>query len=165
VVKVLPAVPVRVTAELVQQMNSQPGAPQIPACVIGLTYYGEPVPTDVQQARDGSIYVTTLGGGLGEQLPLSVLYRIRGHRLHKVVGGLFGATGLAINSRGDVLVAQMFANRISMVRHNRHRARTFARVNMPGALDWRRSLYATTDVLVGLDPGQMPAGKVVKFRR
>jgi hypothetical protein len=36
---------------------------------------------------------------------------------------------------------------------------------MPGALDWRRSLYATTDVLVGLDPGQMPAGKVVKFRR
>ena len=164
VVKVLPAVPVQITAELVAAMNAQPGGPHIPECVVGLTYWGEPVPTDVQKTSDGSIYVTTLGGGLGEQMPLSALYKIRGKRLHKVVGGLFGATGLAVSPRGDVYVAQLFKGEISKVRRNRHRARTFATTNMPGALDWHRGLYATVDVLAGLEPGQMPAGKVVKFR-
>ena len=83
-VAVLPAVPVKITAQLAQGAG-------IPACAVGLTYYGEPVPTDVQQAPDGSLYVTTEGGGLGEMMPLGALYRIRGKHIHKVAGGLFGA--------------------------------------------------------------------------
>lgn len=161
-VKVLPAVPVKITAEFTQM--------GIPACAVGLTYYGEPVPTDVERAADGSLYVTTEGGGLGEQMPLGSLYRIKNKKIHKVVGGLFAPVGLAVAGNGTVYVSQLFGGEISKVRRGSHRARTFAKVNMPGALDFARGhLYATTDVLVGvpLDPSAPPAapgGKVVRFR-
>lgn len=160
-VAVLPPTRVKITSDFTQM--------GIPACAVGLTYYGEPVPTDVERARDGSLYVTTEGGGLGEQMPLGALYRIRGRHVHKVTGKLFGAVGVAVNRRGNVFVSELFGGRISKVRHGTHRARTFAKVNMPGALDWSRGhLYATTDVLVGApDPSAPPAapgGKVVRFR-
>lgn len=156
-VAVLPAVPVKITAELAQGAG-------IPSCAVGLTYYGEPVPTDVQQASDGSVYVTTEGGGLGEQMPLGALYRIKGRHIHQVAGGLFGPTGLALGNR-SVYVAQLFGGEISKVGRN-GTVRTFAKVNMPAALDFSRGhLYATTDVLVGADPGSKPGGKVVRFRR
>src|SRR4051812_8629183 len=163
-VAVLPAVPVRITSQFAQQMG-------VPACAVGLTYYGEPVPTDVEKAADGRLLVTTEGGGLGEQMPLGALYRITGKKSHKIVGGLAAPVGLAVNGRGDVFVSQLFGNMISKVRHGRHHARTFTSVNMPGALDFARGpLTATTDVLVGLpgDPSAPPAapgGKVVRFRR
>jgi hypothetical protein len=161
-VAVLPPAPVKITAELVQGFQSQ--GVTIPSCAIGLTYYGEPVPTDVQKAADGSLYVTTEGGGLGEQMPLGALYRIRGKHIHRVAGGLFAAVGLAIGRHGDVYVSQLFGGEISKVKPN-GRVRTFAKVNMPAALDWHDGLYATTDVLVGAEPGGTPGGKVVRFRR
>jgi len=159
-VAVLPAVPVKITAELAAGAG-------IPACAVGLTYYGEPVPTDVQW-RNGSLYVTTEGGGLGEMMPLGALYRIHHKKIHKIVGSLAAPVGLAINGRGDIFVSQLFGGEISKVRHGRHHARTFAKVNMPAALDWAGRLYATTDVLVGADPSgppSAPGGKVVRFRR
>ncbi|SFB73877.1 hypothetical protein SAMN04487968_101235 [Nocardioides terrae] len=161
-VAVLPPAAVKITAELAAGAG-------IPACAVGLTYYSEPVPTDVEKAPNGSLYVTTEGGGLGEMMPLGALYRIRGKKAHQVVGSLFGPVGLAINGRGDAFVSQLFGGMISKVKHGTHRARTFAKVNMPGALDWRGRLYATTDVLVGAgDPSAPPAapgGKVVRYRR
>jgi hypothetical protein len=161
-VAVLPAVPVKITSQIASAMG-------LPTCAVGLTYYGEPVPTDVEKAADGRLLVTTEGGGLGEQMPLGALYRIKGKKAHKIVGGLAAPVGLAVNNRGDVFVSQLFGNTISKVRHGRHRARTFASVNMPGALDFARGhLTATTDVLVGADPSgppTAPGGKVVRFRR
>ncbi|GAA1967023.1 ScyD/ScyE family protein [Nocardioides panacihumi] len=156
-VAVLPAVPVKITAQLAQGAG-------IPACAVGLTYYGEPVPTDVQQAPDGSLYVTTEGGGLGEMMPLGALYRIRGKHIQMVAGGLFGAVGLAVKNNRTIFVAQLFGNEISKVTRS-GKVSTFSKVNMPAALD--RSLghlYATTDVLVGAQPGGTPGGKVVRFR-
>ncbi len=138
----------------------------LPRCAVGLTYYGEPVPTDVQKAADGRLLVTTEGGGLGEQMPLGALYRIKGHKPVQVVGGLSAPIGLAVNRRGDVFVSQLFGHAISKIKRGSHHTRTYADVNMPGALDWRHGhLYATTDVLVGLEPGGHPGGKVVRFRR
>lgn len=160
VVAVTPASPVLITAELAGQMG-------LPACAVGLTYFGESVPTDVERGRDGMLYVTTEGGGLGEMMPLGSLYRINpaNGRVRKVVGGLFAPTGLAITGRGDVLVAQLFANEISRIKKGTKRVRRYASVTMPGALDWtRRGLYATTDVLAGLEPPSAPGGKVVLFR-
>lgn len=163
-VKVLPAVPVMITAALVAQVKQQFGV-EIPACAIGLTYYGEPVPTDVEKAPNGSLYVTTEGGFLGEAMPLGALYRIRNGHIRKVAGGFAAAVGLAVSGNGTVYVSQLFGGEISKVKRGSHRARTFARVNMPGALDFARGhLYATTDVLVGAEPGGMPGGKVVRFR-
>lgn len=156
-VAVLPAVPVKITAELAAGVG-------VPSCAIGLTYYGEPVPTDVQRATDGSLYVTTEGGGLGEMMPLGALYRIKGKHIHQVAGGLFAPVGLAIGEHGNVYVSQLFGGEIDKVKRN-GTVRTFAKVNMPGALDWAGRLYATTDVLVGTDPGSKPGGKVVRFRR
>jgi hypothetical protein len=162
-VAVLPPAAVKITRKFTQM--------GVPACAVGLTYYSEPVPTDVQRTRDGSLYVTTEGGGLGEQMPLGALYRIRGKHVAKVTGGLFAPVGVAVNRRGDVYVSQLFGGKISKVRSGSHRARTFAKVNLPGALDWSRGhLYATTDVLVGvpMDPSAPPAapgGKVVRFSR
>jgi hypothetical protein len=162
-VAVLPAVPVKITSQLASAMG-------LPSCAVGLTYYGEPVPTDVEKAADGRLLVTTEGGGLGEQMPLGALWRIKGKKAHEIVGGLAAPVGLAVNNRGDVFVSQLFGNTISKVRHGRHRARTFASVNMPGALDFARGhLTASTDVLVGAGdpsaPPTAPGGKVVRFRR
>jgi hypothetical protein len=161
-VAVLPPAPVMITSQLAQQMK-------LPMCAVGLTYYGEPVPTDVEKAADGRLLVTTEGGGLGEQMPLGALYRIKGKKAHRIVGGLFAPVGLAVNAHGAVFVSQLFGNTISKIKHGRKRARTFA--NMPGALDYARGhLYATTDVLVGVPmdpnaPPTAPGGKVVRFRR
>ena len=155
-VAVLPPVAVKITAQLAQGTG-------IPACAVGLTYYGEPVPTDVEKGPGGALYVTTEGGGLGEMLPLGSLYRIKGKHVRKVAGGLSAPVGLAVKGH-TVFVSQLFGSAISKVSRS-GKVRTFAKVNMPGALDWSRGhLYATTDVLVGLDPGATPGGKVVRFR-
>src|SRR5689334_21287624 len=53
--KVLPPQPVKITAKLADVFKA-------PDCV-GVTYNFEPVPTDVEQGRDGRLYVTTLPGG------------------------------------------------------------------------------------------------------
>lgn len=155
-VAVLPPVPVKITPEVA-------GGVGIPDCAVGLTYYGEPVPTDVQRGPGGSLYVTTEGGGLGEMMPLGSLYRIKGKHVHQVAGGLFAPVGLAVSGH-HVYVSQLFGSTISKV-NRAGKVHTFASVNMPGALDFSRGhLYATTDVLVGLDPGATPGGKVVRFR-
>jgi hypothetical protein len=157
-VAVLPPVPVKITPQLASGVG-------IPSCAVGLTYYGEPVPTDVEKAADGRLLVTTEGGGLGEQMPLGALYRIKGHHAKKIVGGLSAPIGLAVGGRGEVYVSELFGGAIVKVKHHGKKARTYAKVNQPGALDWSGGhLYATTDVLVGTDPGSAPGGKVVRFR-
>lgn len=162
-VAVLPAVPVTITAQLIAQIKQQFGV-EIPHCATGLTYYGEPVPTDVEKAADGSLWVSTEGGFLGEALPLGVLYRIKGHHIRTIAGGLTAPVGVAVKNNRTVFVSQLFGGEISKVKRS-GRVTTFAHVNMPAALDYaRRHLTATTDVLVGAEPGGTPGGKVVRFR-
>lgn len=160
---VLPAVPVKITAEVA-------GAVGIPECAVGQTYYGEPVPTDVALGGDGRLYVTTEGGGLGEQMPLGSVYsvKLRGGKVAKVAGGLFAPVGIAIAPNGTAFVSQLFGGRIVSIKRGSHQVRTFAKVNMPAAVEWTsRGLYATTDVLVGPSeesPSTPPGGKLVRFR-
>lgn len=158
-VAVTPAVPVKITRELATQMG-------LPRCSVGHTYFGESVPTDVELGRNGKLYVTTEGGGLGEQMPLGSVYRIdrRTGRTHQVVDHLMSPTGLALNGRGDLFVAELFANRISKIKHGTSTAHRYAKVGLPGALEYSAGdIYATTDVL---PPEQgAPDGKVVRFSR
>lgn len=155
---VLPAVPVKITAELAQGMK-------LPDCVVGMTYYGEPVPTDVQKGPDGKLLVTTEGGGLGEQMPLGSLYSVgmKNGKVKQVVGGLFAPTGLAVAANGDVYVAQLFGGEISRIKHGTTKVRTYAKTKLPAAVEWTPDgLYATTNVLPPNDTAP-PAGKLVRY--
>lgn len=160
---VLPVVPVEINAELAGGMG-------LPDCVVGETYYGEPVPTDVALGGDGRIYVTTEGGGLGEQMPLGSVYAVtlRTGKVTKVTGGLFAPVGIAIAPSGTMFVSELFGGRIVKIKRGSAKVRTFAKVNMPAAVEWTsRGLYATTDVLVGPSeesPSTPPGGKLVRYR-
>lgn len=155
---VTPAVPVKVTAELAQGMK-------LPDCVVGLTYYGESVPTDVQKGSDGKLLVTTEGGGLGEQMPLGSLYslNLKNGKLKKVAGGLFAPTGVATAANGDIYLAQLFGGEISRIKHGTTKVRTYAKTKLPAAVEWTPDgLYATTHVLPPNDSAP-PGGRLVRF--
>ncbi|MGB0101924.1 MAG: ScyD/ScyE family protein [Nocardioides sp.] len=161
---VTPPVPVEMTPELA-------GALGVPDCVVGMTYYGESVPTDIALTRHGRLLVLTEGGGLGEQLPLGAIHslKLRTGKLTPWVDGLATPTGLAVARNGDTYVAELFGGRISRIKRGTSTARTFAEVNLPAAVEWtRRGLYATVDALVGPseeDPTIPPGGRLVRFGR
>ena len=164
-VAVLPAVDVTVTAELLTTLEERLlGGTQLPDCVVGHEFASEPVPTDVRVARDGSLYVSTLGGGIGEVVPQSHVYRIdsRG-RVREVAEGLHGATGLALTRSGDVVVAQMFAGEVSLIREHRrhtHVDTLFTTDKPPADVDVSgRTLYVTTADVFG-----DATGALLKYR-
>jgi hypothetical protein len=116
VLKVLPAQPYKITAAAAEAFKA-------PDCV-GVTYNFEAVPTDVEQGRDGRLYVTTLPGGPEGSSPLGPrgsVWRLdrKGHHLTRLATGFSGATNLAITTSGRVLVAELFAGRISTIEHGR----------------------------------------------
>jgi hypothetical protein len=161
-VAVLPAVPVKIPVEAAIQMG-------VPDCAVGKTYYGEPVPTDLALGSDKRLYVTTEGGGLGEMFPLGSVYsvKIASGKVKKVAGGLFAPVGLAIAPNDDIYVSQLFGGKISRIKHGSGKVKTYAKVNMPAAIEWTGDgLYATTNVLVGPseeEPSTPPGGKLVRF--
>lgn len=140
-VATFPAQPTKVTAE-------QAAALGMPACVAGVTYDFEPVPTDVEVGRDGTIYVTTLPGGPeGPELGArGSLWKVnpRTHSVKRIATGFAGATNLAIGKHGAVYVAELFGGKISVV--NRHRVSTL--VDLPGVVSVEAAangrLYAGT---------------------
>jgi sugar lactone lactonase YvrE len=174
-VAVIPAAKVKVNAEhraylqdavndALKGMAEETGKPApkvtVPECILGSEYRSEPVPTDVDRGNDGRLYVSTLGGGLGEAFPLSKVYRVSessGH-VRVVADGMLGATGLDVASNGTIYVAEMFGAEVSSVKPGSTRARTVlddigmvSDVEVDG-----RDLYATT---VDLESG---AGTLVK---
>ncbi len=119
-VAVIPApAPVTITEEIVDAMFDPEHAPDAAttACMVDHAFVAEPVPTDVEIGRDGMLYVSTLGGGLGELLPLGAVYRVdpADGAVTWLAGGMRGATGLDLLGR-DVVVAEMFGGRVSVVR-------------------------------------------------
>ncbi len=158
-VAVTPAVPVEITADLAKALGA-------PDCVVGLTYYGESVPTDVEMGHDGKLLVTTLGGGLGEQLPLGAVHRINqwnGHQT-EILSGLSTPTGLAVTAKGGLRIAELFANKIVGTRAGSSKVWTFAKANLPAAVEIANgSVYATKDALP--PENGAPDGKVVRYIR
>ena len=154
-VAVLKPAEVPVTAELAAGFG-------LPECAVGLTYLSEPVPTDIEVHR-GRLHVTTLGGGLGEALPLGAVHRInpKTGRVTTPVSGLSAPVGLGLNPRGTMFVSQLFAGSIVKVPAGSTNARPYATIAMPAAIEWdKRGLYATVRVL-----SEPPAGKLVRFHR
>jgi hypothetical protein len=156
--KVLPPQPVKITAALAKAFNA-------PDCV-GVTYNFEPVPTDVEQGRDGRLYVTTLPGGPEGNSPLGPrgsVWRLdcNGHRLTRLATGFSGATNLAITTSGRVLVAEIFAGRISTIEHGR----PATVIDLPGVASVEfanHSIYAGATGPIG-ENGPSGNGKVVRI--
>lgn len=151
---VMPAEPLTFTAQQAEALG-------LPACVVGVTYNFESVPTDVEVGSDGKIYVSTLPGGpespvLGAR---GSVYRLNANGKHvkKVATGFLGATNLALGRHGEIYVAELFGGKISVVRKGK--VSTF--LELPGVVAVEtsgKSLWAAT---MGDGESQSP-GTIVK---
>jgi len=166
-VAVLPPVRVTMTAEAAEGL-------ELPECTVGSKYFFEPVPTDVEIGPGGNLYVTTLPGGPedGSLGPLASVYRIdpATGKTVKVAGGLISATGIAVDAKRNLFVAELFRGRIAKFKAGSKTPTRFLNILMPGDIDIRKGgdLYATVKVLVGPEGPEdptPPGGEVVRIRR
>jgi hypothetical protein len=157
--RVLPPQPFLITAAAAQGMG-------LPKECVGVTYNFEPVPTDVEQGRDGRLYVTTLPGGpegAGPLPPRGSVWRLdrNGRHLTRLATGFAGATNLAITTSGRILVAELFAGRISTIEHGK----PAPVINLPGVASVEfanHAIYAGATGPMGPN-GPTGNGKVVKI--
>ncbi|NYJ02553.1 streptogramin lyase [Nocardioides thalensis] len=155
---VLPAVPVEITEELATQYG-------IPEVCIGETYNFEGVPTDVEAGPEGMLYVSGLPGGEIPGKGYVATVDPESGETTELASGLVAAAGLAVLPNGTVYVSQLFAGEITKIAPNGSRS-TFAGAPLPSAVEVKgKKLYATINVLAGLEPGQKPGGKVVSYLR
>jgi hypothetical protein len=142
-VTVMPRQPLVLTAEMLT-------ANHLPTCAAGLTYYFEPVPTDVEIGPHGWLYVSTLPGGpedpsLGARGSVYVVNPHNGH-FWRLATGFAGAENLAVGSHGRVYVSELFANDVAQVWHGK--PKKLVDINQPAALEFlRNKLYVGYDAL------------------
>jgi streptogramin lyase len=136
---------------------------ELPACAIGKKFALEAVPTDIEVGPDGQLYVTSLPGGpedgsLGAQGRVIRMDPATG-KAKTVVKGLVSPTGLAVDTSGDMYVAQLFPGLISKVAAGSSKAKPFAEVRFPGDVEIAPGggLVATANAV----PGKKPKGQVV----
>lgn len=155
---VLPPQPFVITAAFA-------AAQKLPDCTIGVTYNFEPVPTDVEIGHGGKLYVTTLPGGPEDA---SAPARgsvwsigLNGKGLTRVATGFAGATNLAVTPSGQVLVAELFAGRISRA----YRGRAVPVLDLPNVASVEfagNAIYAGTLAPFG-EMGPTGPGSVVRI--
>lgn len=111
--KVMPRVPLVVTKEFAK-------ANHLPACTIGVTYYTESVPTDIEK-HGNQLYVSSLPGGPeGPGVPgRGAVFRmsLRTGELTRLIGGFHDATNIAVTPGGKLFVAALGTGRVSLIRH------------------------------------------------
>ncbi|MBG6224298.1 DNA-binding beta-propeller fold protein YncE [Arthrobacter sp. CAN_A2] len=152
---VLEPVPTPVTPALLASLKAQQGI-DLPACVLGLTYNSEPVPTDIEFGPDGLLYLTSLPGVPEDPTLGSVRsFDPASGDVELVVSGLTSPTGLAFDRAGNLFVAELFANRISVIAAGTEEAVPFREVTQPADVEVDgKYLYATTNAV----PGEPEAG-------
>lgn len=142
VLSLLPPLPAEVTEEMAAEYD-------LPECTIGETFLAEPVPTDVEVGPDGMLYVSTLAGEIPGAGAIFSIDPADGTTT-QVFGGLFAATGLAVDTNGDMYVAMLFPSTILKVPAVGE-PEVFATINQPAAVEISDGkLYATVNVLAGL---------------
>ena len=104
-VAVLPPTPAIITAEAAD-------ASGIPECAVGLEYWFEPVPTDVELGPDGWLYVSSLPGGPedGSLGALGRVYKVnpKSGKVKMVADGFVSTVDVAVANNGDIYVAELF---------------------------------------------------------
>ncbi len=146
----------------------------LPACVVGHTYAWEAVPTDVELGADGWIYASLLPGGpetpaAGARGSVIKVNLLTG-RVVTVATGLASPTDIALSPRGDIYVAELMGDRISLIKKGQSSATLFREAVAPAAVEWSPvGIYATVDAVPAFspnpeDPPPPPTGDVVLFR-
>jgi len=161
-VAILPPVETTITEAMTQGENG------FPACSIGKRYRFEGVPTDVEYA-DGKLYVTGLPGGPEDGSVAGSLFRVnlKKNKLKRIATGFVSATGVGVADDGNIYVSELFAGKVTRITPKGAK-RTFLKTALPSAVEVvGKKVYVTENVLSGLSgqPGDVPAGKVVKYKR
>lgn len=154
-VAVLPPVKVKVTKAVRKGLG-------LPKCADGKTYKGEAVPTDVEIGLDGNLYVTTLGGAVGEIVPAGALYRVSTDgKVTRLADGLMSPTGVALDGT-TAFISMLFPGMVLAAPLN-GAPTTFAEIPFPGDVEVAGdSVYVTRTGLT--DPQEGPfTGAVLKF--
>ena len=130
----------------------------LPDCTVGKTYAFEPVPTDVEVKSSGSLIVSLLPGG-PEDASLgargAVVRLAPDGEFANLAGGFLGAANVAVAPGGRIYVAELFGNKISLLRN--HHVTTVRHVQQPAALEYSHGrLYAGINALGN--------GSVISFR-
>lgn len=138
-------------------------ANHFPSCTVGVTYYTEAVPTDVELGPKGLLYVSTLPGGPeGPGVPArGGVYTIsmRGS-IHRIGHGFDGATNLAVTGRGTVYVAEISKGAIAVLHQGT--PRTVLKLAGVVAVEWKYGeLFASTAPAAA---GGAGPGMIVKIR-
>ncbi|WP_406830309.1 ScyD/ScyE family protein [Pedococcus sp. KACC 23699] len=138
----------------------------VPKCV-GQTYKFEAVPTDVEVGPGGMLYVTTLPGGPEDPSAgaRGSVYRVNPWNGHatRIATGFAGATSLTIGPDRTIYVAELFAGRVSKVRHGHPQAV----VALPGVVSVEYGedhLYAGTMAPMDAQGNPTGHGSVVRLR-
>ena len=156
-VAVLPRVKATVTKSVREHFG-------LPRCTQGKTFHGEPVPTDVELGPDGLLYVTTLGGALGEAAPVGAIYQIdpATGETHRTTKGLMSPVGLAIAPNGAAYISLLFPGLI-MRQPAGGAPEVFETAAFPGDVEYFGStVYATLTDLTN-EGDSPPAGQVVRW--
>ncbi|HWJ80670.1 MAG TPA: ScyD/ScyE family protein [Nocardioides sp.] len=160
VVSTVAVLPV-VRATLTKQMAKEWGV-KLPDCVIGKTFKFEGVPTDVEVGPGGLLYVSSLPGGEVQGKGRILTIDPATGEVTKVLGGLSGATGVAVTPTGDIYATQLFGGTIT-VKPAGGSATTFAQAPLPAAVEVvGNALYASINTLPQ-DDTSPPAGQVVSY--
>jgi hypothetical protein len=134
----------------------------LPSCVVGVRYYAEPVPTDIEVGPDHALYVTTLPGLYDLGQPGS-LYRVdpRTGAVTRIATGFAGAVNVAVTSKGVIYVAEQLRGTVSLVRSGK-RTPIVSLPNVTGIEAYGARLYATqlAPVVNGIRTGP---GRVVRI--
>lgn len=167
---ILPPQPVTFTTEMTEALAAEVGAPpEALACLAGATYAFEPVPTDVEVAPDGSLWVSVLPGGpespaLGAR---GAVYRVNPSTgsATRVADGFLGATNLAVASDGTVYVTELFGGKISKIQGGA--VSTAATIERPVSVEVHGGyLYVGQFADVDFETGELKApGSVVRLKR
>ena len=136
---------IHITEEMATEYELDP-------CTIGTRYNLEPVPTDVEVAPGGQLFVSLLPGeGNADGTPamegLGAVVRVNPNNgvTREVATGFTGATNLAL--AGDrIFVSELYVDQVSV--HNRRTGQTRPVASIPGqvGLEWKDGdLWSTYD--------------------
>ncbi len=114
VLKVLPAEPVVIDQAIVA-WAAEAGL-DVPECMLGRTYWVQPVPTDLE-VRGDWLYYFVLPGAPGENFAKGKVYKLNlnSKKSYVVASGLSAPTGIALDDRGTVFVTELFGNGVSKI--------------------------------------------------
>ncbi|MGO2541463.1 MAG: ScyD/ScyE family protein [Specibacter sp.] len=117
-VKAVPAEAITIDAALVA-VAAEAGM-VVPECMMGLKYYAQAVPTDIEVSGQW-LYYTVLPGVPGESLGVGKAYRVNLHsgKTQLLAQNLSAPTGIAVDRNNNVYVAQLMSDGVSQIKHGK----------------------------------------------